>query len=126
MARPRVELDSAGVFGLLQDAGIRAHLADLADKVCAEAVATAPVLTGGYRDGIRRDSATTDRAVERVIATAPHAHLVEARTGNLASALSAVGLGDPLKRRVWYTRKDGKRIRVTQAQADNWSRGRKS
>lgn len=125
MARPRVELVRGGVQGLLQDVGVRAYLADLADKVQSEAVATAPVETGNYRDSIGRVSTTTDRAVERVVATAPHAHLVEARTGNLAAALSAIGMGDPLKRRVWYTTKDGRRIRATQAQVNNWTRGRR-
>lgn len=93
MAKPQVVMDSAGAKVLLNDPGVRAFLAAQADRVFAAAVASAPVESGNYRDGIRRVSATTDRAVERVVATAPHSHLVEARTGNLARAMSAAGGG---------------------------------
>ena len=89
MANPKVKLNSAGVQSLLNDPGVRAVLASHADSVEAAAIASAPVDTGNYKASIRRVSATTDRAVERVIATSPHAHLVEARTGNLARAMGA-------------------------------------
>lgn len=91
MARPKVTLDRGGVRELLSSAGVRGALGVQADAVREAAVRSAPVATGEYRDGIERASVTTDRAVERVVATAPHSNLVEARTGNLARALGAVG-----------------------------------
>ncbi len=90
--RVQVDLDSAGMAELLNSAGVRAHLADLADVALASAVGLAPVETGAYRDGLGRESATTDRAVERVVASAGHSLVVEARTGTLARALAATGL----------------------------------
>lgn len=92
MARPVIRVDSKGVRELLSDPGVRRHLAGLADQVERAAEASAPVASGEYRESIHRVSATTDRAVERVVATAPHAMLVEARTGNLARALGSAGL----------------------------------
>lgn len=91
MARPVVKMSSAGVRDLLQSAGVRAELRRHAVRVAAQARATAPVESGEHRDSITVESATTDRAVERVVAKAPHSHLVEARTGNLARALGAAG-----------------------------------
>lgn len=92
MARTTVTLSTRGVQEILQSAGVRAHLASLARQVESAAIASAPVKTGNYKESIHVESATTDRAVERVVASAPHAHLVEARTGNLARALGSVGL----------------------------------
>ena len=93
MRDAKVKLDSAGVRALLNDAGVRAELARRADAVAAAARASAPVATGEYQASIGRQSVTTDRAVERVVADAPHALVVEARTGNLARAMNAAGGG---------------------------------
>lgn len=90
--RADVRLDSAGVRELLNDPGVRRILHEHADRVAQVARSTAPVETGRYRDSITVQDATTDRAVVRVRATAPHAHLVEARTGHLARALGSSGL----------------------------------
>lgn len=92
MPRPRIVLNSAGVRELLRDPGVRAELARHADRVEQAAKTSAPVESGEYRDSIHRESGTTDRAVERVVADAPHALLVESRTGNLARALGSSGL----------------------------------
>jgi hypothetical protein len=91
MARDKTVLNRRGVDELLNAADVRADLANRADAVEAEAKRIAPVDTGEYRDSIHRESATTDRAVERVVASAPHAGLVEARTGVLVRALNAAG-----------------------------------
>lgn len=91
MARTRVTLDHAGIRALLKSDGVRSDLARRADAVATAARASAPVASGAYRESIRRSSATTDRAIERVTATAPHAMVVESRTGNLARALHAAG-----------------------------------
>ena len=90
MAKVRVKLNAAGFGEILNSARVRAHLAAKADVAAARARATAPVETGEYRNSIRRVSATTDRAVERVASDAPHALVVESRTGNLARAIGGL------------------------------------
>lgn len=87
--KPKVKMDSAGVSELLSSAPIRAVLTPHAEAVLAAAQAGAPVASGRYRDSLHIESDTTDRAVERVVASAPHALLVESRTGNLARAMGA-------------------------------------
>lgn len=90
MARARVVmLDGMNV--LLRSDGVRKHLRERAERVASAARQNAPVVTGAYRDGIGVWEDQTDRAVVRVGSTAPHAHLVEARTHNLLSALDAAG-----------------------------------
>ena len=94
MPRPRVKINQAGVRALLSDPGVRAELERRAAAVEAAAKASAPVASGQYRDSIRAqsDSSPIDgRARATVGATAPHALVVEARTGNLARALNAAG-----------------------------------
>lgn len=91
MASPRVKLDSRGVREILTSAGVRADLRSRGERVASAARASAPVKTGNYRDRIDVWDATTDRAVVRVGSRAPHAHLVEARTGTMARALNAAG-----------------------------------
>lgn len=90
MARTRWALISSEIETLLKSAPVRAVLVGPADRVEAAAKASAPVASGAYRDSIHRESATTDRAVELVVADAPHARIVESRTGNLARALGSV------------------------------------
>lgn len=91
MPRTKVRLHSPGVRELLNDPGVRAELARHADRVEAAAKAGAPVESGAYRESIHRESVTTDRAVERVVADVPYALLVEAKTGNLSRALGSSG-----------------------------------
>ena len=91
MARTKIVLVSSEVEAMLKSAGVRAVLVGPADRVEAAAKASAPVASGAYRDSIHRESATTDRAVELVVADAAHARVVESRTGNLARALGSVG-----------------------------------
>ena len=92
MARTRVKMNSAGVREILNSSEVRAELRRLAGPVADRARSDAPRDTGEYADSIKVEDATTDRAVVRVVARAPHARLVEARTGNLARALGAEGL----------------------------------
>lgn len=87
----RIVRNRGGMRALLTEPGVRAELARRADSVQSAAIAGAPVESGEYRSRIRRVSTTTDRAVERVEATAPHSLAVESRTGNLARALNAAG-----------------------------------
>lgn len=91
MAARKVRLLSPGMRDLLNAPGVRAELQRRADAVAAAAKASAPVASGAYRDSIRVESVTTDRAVARVVAGTDHGLLVESKTGNLARALGAGG-----------------------------------
>jgi hypothetical protein len=90
-SRNKVKLNSRGMKDLLTSRETRAMLTERAEQVLAEAVSSAPVVTGNYRDGLKIVQDTTDRAIVRVVGTAPHSHLVEAESGNLARALDAAG-----------------------------------
>lgn len=92
MAKVRVTLDSSGVLGMLSEAGVRAALIERADRVVAAAKASAPVASGDYRDSIHRVSATESRAIEMIVADDWKSHIIESRTGNLARALSSMGV----------------------------------
>lgn len=87
----KVTLNHAGMQALLNSAGIRADMLRRAHAAATVAQATAPVESGEYRAGIHAESATTDRAVGRVVATAPHSAVVEAKTRNLGRAIDAAG-----------------------------------
>lgn len=96
MARPKVKMSRAGAIEILNDPKVRAELRRRAEGIADRARATAPVQSGRYRDGITVVETTTQqfgdtRPSVRVGSTAPHAHLVEARTGNLARALGSEG-----------------------------------
>ena len=91
MARTKVKMRSSGARALLRSAPVRAALQPHAERVAAAARSTAPVDTGAYRDSIHVETATTDRAVARVVAAVPYARIVEARDGTLARALGAAG-----------------------------------
>ena len=125
MAKLQVELISDGMAELLREDGVRAFVAAQADQALDRALASAPVRTGAYKAGIRRESVTTDRAVERVVATAPHSMAVEAMTGTLARALGdgSAGAGNGS---VMYITRSGRRRRATAAQAAAWKASRKA
>lgn len=93
MARTKVTLNHSEAAKILKGTGayvrIRVDLTERGQRVLTAAKAAAPVKTGNYRDGLVLVQDTTDRAVVRVVGTAPHTHLVEADTGNLARALDA-------------------------------------
>lgn len=91
MARAKVKLNHSGMRQLLNDPGVRRELTTRAEPVLTEAKANAPVASGEYQDGLEIQQATTDRAAVRVVGTAPHSLVVEAKTGNLARALDAAG-----------------------------------
>lgn len=91
MASTKVKLNHRGVEEVLKSRQTRALLTEKAQRVLSAAVASAPVVTGNYRAGLEVQQDTTDRAIARVAGTAPHSHLVEADSGNLARALDAAG-----------------------------------
>lgn len=82
-----VKLNSGGMGDLLKSAAMYAILEPEAQKVLNAARSSAPVASGAYRDSLKIVRETTDRAVVRVVSTAPHGMIVEANTGNLARSL---------------------------------------
>lgn len=87
MTRAKLKLNSGEMDALLKSGQVREPLKAIADRIAATARANAPVASGAYRDGIGRDSTTTDRAVERVVARDKDSAVIEARTGNLKRAM---------------------------------------
>lgn len=85
----RVKLISSGVKKILNSGETRDLLTAKAGPVLSAARSGAPVATGEYHDSLAIVQDTTDRAVTRVVSTAPHGLIVEANTGNLARALDA-------------------------------------
>lgn len=63
----------------------------LAESVASRAKSGVHAVSGGYADGIHVEveprTSKDDFAHSRVVASAPHSMVVEARTGNLARAL---------------------------------------
>lgn len=89
MARMRFELIDSGMRELLNSAGVRSVLTGPAQNVLSACQSNPPYESGEYAAAFKLVSDSTDRAVERVINTAPHAMLVEARTGHMARALGS-------------------------------------
>lgn len=85
--RTRIRLNSSEMARYLKSPMVRPPLRAVAEQIARTARAEAPVDTGDYRASIHVESATTDRAVERVVADDWKAPLIEARTGNLARAM---------------------------------------
>ena len=86
----KVILNHGEIASILKSDKVSAELHRRAERVAAAAIASAPVVTGNYRAGIVVvDEVHPSRVVSRVYARAPHSHLVEANTGNLARALDA-------------------------------------
>jgi hypothetical protein len=88
MARVRIDLNRAGLIEILKSSEVEAALMSVAEAAASMARASAPVSSGEYQMSI---SAFTemhnDRVVAHVSSDAPHAMIIEARTGNLRRAL---------------------------------------
>lgn len=88
----RVKVNYGGPFReVLNSGGTRAFVTERAARVLAQAKSQAPVDTGAYQASLHIEQATTDRAVARVVASVPYAHIVEARSGVLARSIDAAG-----------------------------------
>lgn len=85
----RLKLNSGGFKELLNSGEVRGLLTERAQSVLAAAQASAPVVSGEYQASLHLEQDSTDRARVRVVASAPHALVVEANTGNLARAADA-------------------------------------
>lgn len=84
-----VEFNSKYFDELSHSAGVKGLVDSITARVAATARSTAPVDTGEYRASIRATGKRQKRYVGLVVATAPHAMIVESQTGNLARALKA-------------------------------------
>jgi hypothetical protein len=92
MAKVRFVPQASGFRELLHSAELSAFLEGKAQAVASAARSGAPVDSGEYAESI--DVVMDDhptRVVAHVVATAEHAMVVEANTGNLARALDAAG-----------------------------------
>ena len=93
----RIKLNPRGIEAVLTSDGVAADVRRRAESVLAKAQTDAPYDTGEYRDSLKVETDTTPgtraakRARARVIASARHSWIVEARTGNLRKALEAAG-----------------------------------
>lgn len=85
----KFKLNHAGMAALLKSSEIRGALKPYADRILSAAQADPHDDTGDYERGLTRESVTTDRAVERVVATDSKSAIVEARFGVLARALDS-------------------------------------
>lgn len=92
MPRVKVKLNSAGVVDIFEQWAARDG-ARRADRVAAQGRATAPVVSGTYRDSIRvsRETHGRGRPVFHVGPSVDYGMKVEAATGNMARALDAAG-----------------------------------
>lgn len=90
----RFEWNMAGLIELSNDV-LEADCIPLANKIADTARSTAPVADGDYKDSIHietdKRTGENDWAHAYVVADAPHAGYVEARTGNLLRALNSAG-----------------------------------
>lgn len=91
MAKVTFKPNRQGTREFLQSNQVRKVVRPRAEAVLREAQQTAAFVdqTGDLRGSLRLESDTTDRAVERVVAVAPYAIFVEAKTGFLNKALRA-------------------------------------
>lgn len=87
----RVQMNSAEIQKMLNGegrySGVRDDLTARMERALDYAVTNAPEKTGNFKDGLELRQDTTDRAVVRLVGTAPHSHLVETQSGILARAL---------------------------------------
>lgn len=90
MASTQVKLNSREIQTYLDGGhGVDSILESAASAALSAAQSGAPVDSGEYVDSGHIETEHTDRMVKRVVFDAPHALVVEANTGNLASALDA-------------------------------------
>lgn len=86
-AKAQIEFDESFFDDVLNSSQVRAMVDLAAERAAAQARASAPVDTGTYRDSIHVEhEQAAHRQIALVVADAPHAMYVEARTGNLARA----------------------------------------
>ncbi len=88
----RVEFNQKFFDQILRTSGVENLQRQAAQKVLAQAKATAPVDSGAYRRGLGIVRAERRyRVAYLVVGTDPKTLLIEAKTGNLARALKSAG-----------------------------------
>ena len=92
MPRVKVKLNSAGVVDIFEQWAARDG-ARRADRVAAQGQATAPVVSGTYRDSITvtRETHGKGRPVFHVGPSVAYGWEIEARMGIMARALDSAG-----------------------------------
>lgn len=91
MVSARIKLNSSGMGELLKSSDVRAFVTERAEKVLSAAQSDPHDDTGAYEASLHIEQDTTDRAVTRVVASVPHAFVVEANFGVLSRALDSAG-----------------------------------
>jgi hypothetical protein len=91
MGRSQFKLNHAGMAQLLKSGEISADMMRRAESAASAARGFAPVESGAYQGSIHAESATTDRAVGRVVADVDYALVVEAKTRTLGRSVDAAG-----------------------------------
>lgn len=91
MGLERFKLNSGGMEALLKSGDVRSQLDGPASAVASAMRSSAPRDTGALADSIEVVDDTTDRAVKRIVANAPYALVVEAKTGFMTRSLGAAG-----------------------------------
>ena len=93
MARAKVILNRSGMHELLTSPQVAAELEERAGRVLSAAQASAPVVSGAYRDSLRVEVVQhPSRVVARVVAGVGYGMAVEARHGVLVRALGQAGV----------------------------------
>lgn len=83
-----IRVNAREVANMVHDQGVQAELKRRGNQVLSAAQASAPVLSGAYRDGLHVEDFGDG---VRVIGSTDHDIYVEADTGNLARALDSAG-----------------------------------
>ena len=87
-----VKFNQSYFDSIMRAAGVQALELAAANRVLAQAQATAPVKTGAYEAGLHIERAERKyRTAFLVVGSDKKTLLVEAKTGNLARALKSVG-----------------------------------
>lgn len=92
MLKTEVSLIHSGMSELLHDPGVGGELERRMQRALVEAEASAPVVSGTYRDRLKVETVQhPSRVVVRLVADVDYAMIVEAAHGTLSRALDAAG-----------------------------------
>lgn len=131
MARTKVTLNHAGIAAILKGSEMHALIEKVTEAV-AENASGQGVTVGAFKGGsgeialpVASKVITTDRAHGIVTLAHPAGIASQAKHGVLTKAAAAAGLQvGGASTLLKYTTKSGKTRTATQAQIDNWTRGR--
>lgn len=122
MARkPKITLDSAGMAAMLKSLDVADAVAEIAADVASKVSDDPAIVRHELGNYVTVEDFVTDRAVSVVAIAHPAGRGIEGKYGVLTKAVG----GDAPPTTLTYTTKSGKTRTATQAQIDNWSRGRK-